>query len=91
MRKNPSETLAAIGARLPAKAALVHCDIGTGEKAANRALAAMLAPLIDAVTADGGLVVSDQTMTAADWVPVDLPEGVAAGRYNIARVVRAGQ
>ena len=82
------ETLAEAHARLPGPAALVHCDIGTGEAAANAALAKAIAPLIDRLMADRGLVVSDQRMDAPDWQPVPLPEGVAPGRYNIARVGR---
>ena len=82
------ETLAEAHARLPGPAALVHCDIGTGEAAALAALAKAIAPLIDRLMADRGLVVSDQRMDAPDWQPVPLPEGVAPGRYNIARVGR---
>lgn len=84
------ETLAEAQARLPGPAALAHCDIGTGDSAANATLAESIAPLIDRLMADGGLVVSDQRMDAPDWHAVPLPAGIAPGRYNIARVERSG-
>ncbi len=81
-------TLAEAAARLPVPAALAHCDVGAGDAAANAALAAAVAPRLDRLMADGGLVVSDQRMDAPDWRPVALPEGVAAGRYNIRKIGR---
>ena len=44
-----ADTLAGAGARIGAPAALVHADIGSGEKAESRALAASIAPLIAAL------------------------------------------
>ena len=81
-------TLANSAARLPGPAAMVHCDIGTGDRDANAALAATIAPLIDHLMAERGIVVSDQRMEAPGWHKVPLPEGVAEGRYNIRRVER---
>ncbi len=82
-------TLAEASARLPGPAALAHCDIGTGDAAANAALAQTIAPLIDRLMAEGGLIVSDQPMEAAGWQPLPLPAGVEAGRYNMRRVSRS--
>lgn len=84
-----TDTLAAAADRLPGLVALAHCDIGTGDAAANAALAAAMAPLIDSLMADGALIVSDQRMDAPHWAPVVLPEGVAEGRYNIRRISRS--
>lgn len=80
------ETLARF--RPPMPASLVHADIGSGEEAASRALAAALAPLIARVLAPGGVVVSDQLMDDASWDAVPLPAGVAAGRYVLRRRAR---
>ena len=74
--------------RPPAPAALVHADIGSGEAAASRALAAALAPLIARLLAPGGVVVGDQPMDDASWEAVALPAGVAPGRYVLRRRVR---
>jgi len=81
-------TLERSATRLPGPAAMVHCDIGTGDRHANAALAETIAPLIDHLMAERGVVVSDQRMEAPGWQPVPLPEGVAEGRYNIRRVER---
>jgi hypothetical protein len=82
------ETLPASRARLPAGAALAHLDIGTGEAAASRALAAWLAPLIAPLMRVGAIVVSESPLEMPDWRAVDLPAGVAAGRYHLYRVER---
>lgn len=66
-------------------AALVHCDVGTGDKSRNAALATELAPLIDAVVTVGAIVVSDQSLDEAGWDPLALPDGVAPGRYFMYR------
>ena len=62
-------------------AAMVHSDIGTGVAERDAKLAAVLSPLLAALVRDGGCVVSDQELSVATWRPVDLPEGVAPGRY----------
>ena len=79
------ETLAAAPARLPGPAALAHCDVGTGDAAANAALAAAIAPLLARLMAPGGVVVSDQRMEAPGWRELALPGGVAPGRYYMRR------
>ncbi len=81
------ETARSARARIGGLAALAHCDIGTGDAAANAALAAALAPAIDALMAPGGVVVGDQDMRVARWRKLDLPPGVAAGRYFISLVI----
>jgi len=80
------ETLPRALARIGAPAALAHCDIGTGDTAANAALARYLADHLPPLLAHGGIVISDQEVTVAGSEPVALPDGIAAGRYFIRRV-----
>jgi hypothetical protein len=47
-------TLAAAARRLGRSAVLVHCDLGTGDAAANAANAVWLGPAIDALLAPAG-------------------------------------
>jgi hypothetical protein len=81
------ETLPQARARLGAGAALVHTDVGTGDEASNQRLAAALAPLVRGIMRTGGVVISDQQMTAPGLAPMPLPEGVKPGRYFINRAV----
>jgi hypothetical protein len=80
------ETLPAALARIGARAALAHCDVGTGVQADNDSLARFLGPVLDGLMAPGGIVVSDQRLAVAGWAPVALPPGIEAGRYFINRV-----
>ena len=89
------DSLPALARRLGPVAALVHADTGSGDAAASQAQAQWIADAIDAVLAPGGVVVSDQDMSARDgaargepprgWRTEPLPSGVAAGRYFIYR------
>jgi hypothetical protein len=79
------ETLPAALARLGSSVALAHFDAGSGEIAANRSLAAALTPYVVALLRDGGVLVSDPPITAAELEPLPLPAGVAAGRYHLFR------
>ena len=71
--------------QLPVPAALVHADIGTGDKQASLALASALAPLLPRLTTPGAVLASDQPMPLPGWTEEPLPEGVAAGRYRLYR------
>lgn len=79
------ETLPRAAERL-APAALAHADIGTGDEALNRALADAIAPLLDRMMCQGGVVLCDQPMGSERWAPLPLPEGIEPGRYNLFRV-----
>ncbi len=81
------ETLPQALKRLGAGAALVHTDVGTGDQASNTRLAAALAPLIRSIMRAGGIVISDQQLTAPGLAAMPLPPGVKAGRYFISRAV----
>ena len=78
--------------RLPAETerfrgsvALVHADIGSGVAEHNHRLAARISPLLPPLLAPGALVVTDQEMSLPAATPVDLPDGVAPGRYHMVR------
>jgi hypothetical protein len=79
-------TLPGALAQLGAKAALAHCDVGTGIAADNHALAAFLGPTLAGMMAPGGIVVSDQKLAGPGWTAVPLPPGIEEGRYYINRV-----
>lgn len=81
-----AETLPAALDRIGAKAALAHCDMGTGEKDSNAKLAAFIAPAVGALMAPGGIVISDQQYSVPGWTALTLPDGVRPGRYFINRV-----
>jgi hypothetical protein len=78
-------TLPDLAGRCGGRFALAHFDAGTGEVAANLALAAELTPSIAALLRDGGVLVSDPPIAAADLLPLPLPDGVAPGRYHLYR------
>ena len=81
------ETLLAAHARLGGRVALAHLDAGTGDAAANRALAAELIPLVAPLLCAGGILVSDPPFDRADLEPMAVPDGIAPGRYHLYRRV----
>jgi hypothetical protein len=81
-----AETLPRGQTYINAPAALAHCDLGTGVRADNEALAEYIGPRLAPLMAPGGLIVSDQEFQVDGWVGLDPPEGVLPGRYHIYRV-----
>ncbi len=79
------ETLPVAKVRLPAPAALVHADVGSGDPAASEAFARRLGPLLVPLLAPGSVILADQDMGMSQWRPQPLPAGVAAGRYHMWR------
>jgi hypothetical protein len=79
------ETLPAAVERFAKTVALVHSDIGTGDDAANAAIAAFLSGHLEALLRPGGLVISDQPMTLSAADSLSLPAGVKPGRYFLYR------
>lgn len=75
------QALAQLGA---GAAAFIHVDLGSGDAAASRSLAARLSPPIARLMAPGSVLVSDQPMSDAGLAPLDLPPGVTPGRYFMA-------
>lgn len=81
------ETLPRAHLALPAKAALVHSDMGTGDAASNAELAAWIAATLPALLAENALVVADQRLASAAMEPFPLPAEIAPERYFIYRHV----
>jgi hypothetical protein len=81
------ETLPKARSWFESRVALVHLDVGTGEAAANKTLAAELLPLVTPLLCAGGIAVSDPVMGCPELQPLPLPEGVAEGRYHLYRRV----
>jgi hypothetical protein len=81
------ETVRRAPERILARAALAHCDIGTGDKIASAALAAWLAPALRPLLAPGAVVVCDQeSLRCEGFSLLPLPDGVCAGRYFMLRL-----
>jgi len=78
-------TLPAARDRLGGRVALAHFDTGSGDAAANRALAAALMPHIVPLLRSGGILVSDPPIETAELDALPLPDGIAPGRYHLYR------
>jgi hypothetical protein len=79
------EALPKVRSWLSNRAALAHLDVGTGDVAANRALALELVPLVAPLLREGAVLASDQVMDCPEFAPLPLPDGVAEGRYHLYR------
>lgn len=79
------ETLAGIRVRFAGRAVLAHLDVGTGDAAANQALAAQLMPLVVPLLCQGAVLISDPVIDSAELLALPLPDGVAPGRYHLYR------
>lgn len=79
------ENLPGAMARLGQPAALVHADIGTGDKVASMELARMITGFVVDLLADRGLLLSDQPFDDDRLFPEALPDGVPPGRYHFQR------
>ena len=66
-------------------AALVHADVGTGDKNASLELAQEIAPLLSRLLAPGGMLACDQPMEDEELESKPLPDGVSPGRYFLYR------
>ena len=81
------ETLPAVRKHLEGRVALAHLDPATGDINRSRALATELAPLILPLLRRNGVLVSEPAIAAEELTPLTLPDGIAAGRYNLYRRV----
>jgi S-adenosylmethionine-dependent methyltransferase len=79
------ETLTAARGRLGGRVAFAHFDAGTGDAAANHALAAELAPCIVPLLCEGAVLAADPAIDRPDLAPLPLPPGIAPGRYHLYR------
>lgn len=80
------QTLPGALSRVGARAAMVHSDIGSGDKTESQRQAGALVRLLGPLLAPGAIVVSDQDMAMAGWPEVALPEGIAPRRYYLYRL-----
>ena len=84
-----TETLPRAVLRFRGRVAFVHSDLGSGDEARDRAMAARIAPLVAEAVAPAGLVASDQALVIAGWQPLPPPPGIAAARYFLYRKPKA--
>ena len=70
---------------LGGRVALAHFDVGTGDTAANVALAAELTPLIVPLLCAGAVLASDPPIDCPELSALPLPDGIAPGRYHLYR------
>ena len=82
------QTLPAARQRFAGRAALVHADIGSGDREASEELARQLAPTVAELLAPGGVLVADQPFSASGLKPLPLPATVEQGRYFLYRAER---
>jgi len=80
------ETFPLALARTGARAALAHCDFGSGDATATRSLADWLGPALAPLLAPGAVVASDQALALDAATTLPLPPGVRPGRYFLYRV-----
>ena len=66
-------------------AALVHADLGTGDEADNRRLAAQLGPVAAPLLCPGGLLLGDRAFPMEGCAEISAAAGAAAGRYFVYR------
>lgn len=79
------ETLPRACADLGARAALAHVDVGSGDEAANRELAALLAGYLPRLLAPGGIVAADQDVRFPSAEALPMLAGIQPGRYFLYR------
>jgi len=71
--------------RIGARAALVHIDIGSGDRSATAEIAAYISATLPRLLAPDAVVASDQPFGLAGQVELPLPDGIAPGRYFLLR------
>ncbi|MEM9222459.1 MAG: class I SAM-dependent methyltransferase [Pseudomonadota bacterium] len=69
--------------RLGARAALIHNDLGSADAVGNAAIAAWLAPGIEAVARPDAIVVTSFPLPFRSAVSHPLPSSVRPGRYHL--------
>jgi hypothetical protein len=79
------ETLPRAAEELGPHSVLAHLDIGSGDEAASKALAAAMTPLVLRLLTKGAVVVSDQRIDDPALEELPLPAGIEPGRYYLRR------
>lgn len=82
------ETLAFCAPRVGRLAALVHCDLGSGDPTADLARAHWLAPLVAERTAPGGFVASGIALSMPQFSELPRSSAAELGRYWLYRKAR---
>jgi hypothetical protein len=77
------QTLAEARSRFAGRVVLAHLDVGTGDAAANHALAVALTPLLVPLLCQGAVLASDPPIDSPELRPLPLPDGVMTGRYHL--------
>jgi hypothetical protein len=72
--------------QLGARAALIHTDLGTGDRQANVTMGLWLGPALDTLAAQGGYILANQPLDVARWHRLPEPPGVPKDRYFLYRV-----
>jgi hypothetical protein len=80
------ESIPLAAQKLGGSAALVHCDLGTGDHQANMAMGRWLGPALDLLAAPGGYILANQPLAVARWRRLPEPPGVPKDRYFLYRV-----
>jgi hypothetical protein len=80
------ETIPRAAKGLGRSAALIHTDLGTGDRVANREMGVWLGPALDALAAHGGYVLANQPLDVPRWQLLPEPPGVPKDRYFLYRV-----
>ena len=79
------DTLPVSGGRIGGLAALVHCDLGSGDPTADLAKSLWLAPMIAERTAPGGYVASGIELAMAGFAELPRTPDAVLGRYWLYR------
>ena len=79
------DTLPAADARFGPTVALVHTDLGVGVAEEDDPIAAIISPWLGRLLRPGGVVVANQPLAVARFVPLPEPDGVRPGRYFLYR------
>ena len=79
------DTLPFSGPRIRRKAALIHCDLGSGDPTADLAKAAWLAPMIAGHTAPGGFLASGIELELPGFDELPRSPEAETGRYWLYR------
>ena len=69
-------------------AAIVHADIGSDDRAADRILANAIAPLLHALTAPGAIVLSDRELSMEDCIREHPEQSPSPWPYYVYRKAR---
>ena len=79
------DTVPSASDKIGQAAALAHCDIGSGDKELTAQLAKFVGSALVPYLAPGAIIASDQAFSAPELRAINLPQGMAAGRYYLYR------